>query len=115
MYTRSLPAPTNDASEIYRVATLLFQSVPRKTRAGRLAGIYTSNMEGEQDVSQLDLFTSPSQTDDKRQRLGKALDRLSQKDGEGVVHYGVTSRPHLAKSEDPASLRKDELPSPPRS
>ena len=44
LYTRSrsLPAPTNDASEIYRAAALLFQSVPRKTHAVRLAGIYTS-------------------------------------------------------------------------
>ncbi len=81
MYARSLglPAATNAASEIYRVAALLFQSVPRKTRAVRLAGIYTSNMEGEQAVSQLDLFTSSSQTNHKRQRLGQALDRLSQK------------------------------------
>lgn len=111
LYTRSrsLPSPTNDAPEIYRVAALLFQSVPRKTRAVRLAGIYTSNMESEQDVSQLDLFTSSSQPNDKRQRLGKALDRLSQKYGEGVIHYGATSRLPSAKSEDPASLRKDEF------
>ena len=111
LYTRShsLPAATNDASEIYRAAALLFQSVPRKTRAVRLAGIYTSNMESEQAVSQLDLFTSPSQTNDKRQRLGKALDRLSQKYGDGVVHYGSVAKSHSAKSEDPAALRKDEL------
>ena len=111
LYTRSrsLPVPTNDASEIYRVATLLFQSIPRKTRAVRLAGIYTSNMESEQKVSQFDLFNSSSRTNDKRQRLGKALDRLSRKYGEGVVQYGAASRPHSTRVEDPELPRKDEL------
>ena len=104
LYTRSrsLPIATSDASEIYCVAALLFQTVPRKTRAVRLAGIYTSNMESEQHVSQLELFTSSSETNSKRQRLGKALDRLSQKYGEGVVRYGASASPHSAKSEDPA-------------
>jgi len=104
LYTRSrsLPIATSDASEIYCVAALLFQTVPRKTRAVRLAGIYTSNMESEQHVSQLELFTSSSETNSKRQRLGKALDRLSQKYGEGIVCYGASASPHSAKSEDPA-------------
>jgi len=113
-YTRShtLPAPTNDAQEIYRTAISLYRAVPRRGVDVRLAGIYASSLEPEGKNEQLDLFTPAPQQYDKRRRLGQLLDQLAARYGEEVVRLGETRTTSPTRSRDPGSFRKEELDKP---
>src|SRR5262249_48896185 len=86
-YTRSytLPSPTNDAQEIYRMALPLFAAVPRRGHKVRLAGIYVSGLEPETSAQQLSLFPQSQAQIDKRRHLGQLIDELTRRYGEGVI------------------------------
>jgi DNA polymerase-4 len=110
-YTRShtLPSPTNDAQEIYRVALLLYAAVPRRGLKIRLAGIYASGLQAEGNETQLSLFPRSQGQPDKRRQLGQLLDQLTARYGEGVVRLGETREATSPQRRDPASFRKEEV------
>ena len=87
--SRTLPSPTNDASQIFRIASKLLLAVPRPGGV-RLIGIQTSNLESMQCTEQLDLFMPAAQTSTGRLKLGNALDDLSERYGNDIVRLGAT-------------------------
>ncbi|MGE0825225.1 MAG: DNA polymerase IV [Candidatus Binatia bacterium] len=114
MYTRShtFPTPTNDAQELYHCAARLYATVPRHGHKVRLAGLYASNLESERQPQQLGLFSSspsPSQQTKKRHQLGKVLDQLTARYGEGVIRLGEVRNKKDSRSRDPGSFRKEEI------
>ncbi len=114
LYTRShtLPSPTNDAQAIYRAALVLYDAVPRRQLGVRLAGVYASGLEPEGKNAQLDLFVSAPQQTDKRRQLGHVLDQLASRYGEGIVRLGATRSMRPARSQDPGSVRKEDMHDP---
>jgi len=114
MYTRShtLPSPTSDEQEIYRTALLLYAEVPRHGQKVRLAGIYASGLESEQNTTQLSLFSQPTTQSDKRRQLGQLLDQITSRHGEGIIRLGETSFTAKSQQRDPSSFRKEELTDP---
>ena len=114
MYTRShtLPAPTNDAQEIYRAACVLYRAVPRRSVSVRLAGISARNVEPAGKSEQLPLFTTAPQQTENRRRLGRVLDHLTARYGDDIVRMGDTRSTAPRRSRDPASWRKEELRAP---
>ena len=87
--SRTLPSPTNDASQIFRIASKLLLAVPRPGGV-RLIGIQTSNLESMECTEQLDLFMPAAQTSTGRLKLGNALDDLSERYGNDIVRLGAT-------------------------
>lgn len=114
-YTRSytLPSPTADAREIYRVAGVLYAAVPRQGRKVRLTGISLSTLTGGRTDLQLSLFPHPYPHGEKRHQLGQLLDQLTLRYGEGVVHFGAgeapPSSPHRTVGAFPLEEEQDPL------
>jgi len=110
-YTRShtLSSPTSDAQELYQVAVLLYAAVPRRGLKIRLAGIYASGLETENQESQLSLFAHSQNQPDKRHRLGQVIDKLTARYGEGVIRLGETRETNLPRQPDPGAFKKEEL------
>jgi len=75
---QTLPSPTDDGAEIYRVAAqLLSKAEPRPIR---LTGVHASDLGAQEP--QLDLFDAGRQ---KRQRLNRSLDAIAEKYGSEAV------------------------------
>ena len=74
----TLPAPTDDGAEIYRVATRLLQKAD--PLPVRLTGVHAGDLGAA--APQLDLFDAEAK---KRERLNKSLDAIADKFGPGAV------------------------------
>jgi nucleotidyltransferase/DNA polymerase involved in DNA repair len=113
-HTRSstLPVPTNNAQEIYQVALLLYAAVPRQGQKVRLAGIYVSGLDAENDAHQLSLFESTPDHSERRRQLGHVLDQLTARYGEGIIRLGATQHTPTLRQRDPASFRKEDMRDP---
>ena len=83
--TRSmtLPDPTDDASEIFRIVRKLLTRVRSREHKVRLLGIYGSRLQDVHEAPrQLRLF----EPDDKRRRLNVSMDSIQQRFGDGAVN-----------------------------
>ena len=74
----TLPAPTDDGAELYRVAARLLDKV--EARPIRLTGVHAGDLGTAQP--QLGLFDAGAK---KRARLNKSLDAIADKFGAGVI------------------------------
>jgi DNA polymerase-4 len=74
----TLPAPTDDGAEIYRVASRLLQKAD--ALPVRLTGVHAGDLGAA--APQLDLFDAEAK---KRERLNKSLDAIAEKFGPGAV------------------------------
>ncbi len=74
----TLPAPTDDGAEIYRVASRLLTKM--EERPIRLTGVHAGDLGTE--APQLGLFDGDRK---KRERLNKSLDAIADKFGDGAV------------------------------
>jgi DNA polymerase-4 len=74
----TLPAPTDDGAEIYRVASRLLTKM--EERPIRLTGVHAGDLGAE--APQLGLFDGDRK---KRERLNKSLDAIAEKFGDGAV------------------------------
>jgi DNA polymerase IV len=84
--TRSLtlPAPTDDASEIFGAASGLLQRTQAGERPVRLLGVSVSQLLDERTQSQFPLFPE-DEASRKKRRLNTALDSISDKFGDKVI------------------------------
>jgi DNA polymerase-4 len=74
----TLPLPTDDTNEIYRVAVRLLAKT--EARPVRLTGVHAGDLGAQ--APQLGLFDADRK---KRERLNKSLDAIAEKFGEGAV------------------------------
>jgi DNA polymerase-4 len=74
----TLPLPTDDSAEIYRVAARLLDKV--EARPIRLTGVHAGDLGAE--APQLGLFDAERK---KRERLNRSLDAIAEKFGSGAV------------------------------
>jgi len=81
----TLPASTNDTSEIYRSAVAILDGI-RLRKSVRLFGISLSSL-GKNDT-QMSLFQDPEQ--DKRVAIAKAMDTVNDKFGEHSITFAAT-------------------------
>jgi DNA polymerase-4 len=92
--SRTLSAPTDDASVIRRVALELWESAGI-TKPVRLVGVSLSNLS-EPAADQLELF-DPERL--RRQKLGPALDAIRARFGEHIIAVATKDPPKLTPSE----------------
>jgi DNA polymerase-4 len=92
----SLEHPTNDGPEITRVAIHLLLRVRDKEKI-RLAGVHLHQLE-RADSSQFGLFDSVPAGDIKRDRLNRALDKVTKRFGEDAVTRGLARADRAAPS-----------------
>ncbi|HEY6395210.1 MAG TPA: DNA polymerase IV [Candidatus Binataceae bacterium] len=100
LHTRSfsLESATDDGAEITRVAIHLLTRVNSPDRI-RLAGVHVHNLE-RAEKAQLGLFDGSASRQSKRDRLNRALDKVTSKFGEEAVTRG------LARAERAAPTRR---------
>jgi DNA polymerase-4 len=77
----TLPSPTDDGAEIYRVAARLLERI--EARPVRLTGVHAGELGPA--APQLGLFDEEAK---KRQRLNKSLDQIAEKFGPDAVLPG---------------------------
>jgi DNA polymerase IV len=96
MMTRSftLKHPTDDGTEITRVAMRLLEQAALRERI-RLAGIQMHNLV-RADSAQLGLFEAPAASDTKRARLNRALDKVATRFGDEAVTRGLARAERIA-------------------
>ncbi len=75
--------PTNDDPTVFAIAKDLLYATWESGRPVRLLGVHLSHFTGG---SQLDLFSST--TSEKREDVLKAVDRLRDRFGDGIIHVG---------------------------
>jgi hypothetical protein len=99
MLTRSfsLEHATDDGPEISRIATSLLARVGDPDKI-RLAGVQVHQLE-RPDLTQLGLFEgAPARPEVKRDRLNRALDKVTKKFGEEAVTRGLARAERAAPS-----------------
>lgn len=91
--TRSatLPAPTDDAWEIYRSVLTLLNKTAVGKRPVRLLGVSLSQLAGRGADRQMSLFEE-NETSKKKKGLNTALDSISDKFGDAAIGPGILLR-----------------------
>jgi DNA polymerase-4 len=88
--SQSLEAPTDDGAEVAGVARALLARVRERERV-RLAGVQVHNLVRDESAAaaQLGLFDRTAERAARRDRLNRALDRISERFGEEAVTRGL--------------------------
>jgi len=101
----TLPGPTSDAGQIYKVARHLFRETWNRAPI-RLIGVGVSAISPAGSET-LDLFT-PSEVQEKRRRLIEAIDRIEDRFGQGKVKPAKLL--HIKESIDRGALPRPNRP-----
>lgn len=88
-YTRQMPltSPTQDGKQLYRYACMLFDTLWNGNPI-RLLGIRAGKLTDKGEPFQMDLFTYDPKETARRQKLDRAVDKINEKYGEGVIQRG---------------------------
>lgn len=95
---QTIPVPTDDQQEIYRIAVELIKGTEIGKRPVRLLGIYLTNLGLIDDEQQIGLF---EQEDRTRKSLNQAMDRITDKYGREAVKPGTLLKKPLTTKKKP--------------